>query len=83
MVKLTDLNMTIPEVVYALSEGNPGAATVLMEIAKEYPEDYFLRWLDFDSKGIYGPNIWIEYKDKRNFDIHKLVADLKSGTNLG
>ena len=83
MVKITDLDMTMPDILYALSEGNPGAATVLMEIAKEYPNEFPLIWLHFDSAGIYGSQIWIEYKDKRNYDIKRLVEDLKSGKNIG
>ena len=83
MVKITDLSMTIPDMVYALSEGNPGAANVLMEIAKEYPDEFPLIWLNFDAAGIYGSQIWIEYKDKRNYDIRKLVEDLKAGKNIG
>ena len=79
MVRITDLNMTIPDMVYALSEGNPGAVTVLMEIAKEYPNEFPLIWLRFDSVGLYGSQIWLEYKDVRNYDIKRLVEDLKSG----
>jgi len=53
-----------------LSEGNPGAMSVLMEMMTQAadidPDDImgsFGALLHLDSMGIYGPRIWMLYKD--------------------
>ena len=58
------------DVLYKLSEGNPGALTVCMEVLKKGAEidpDAFggglLQLLVFDTLGIYGSRIWMLYKD--------------------
>lgn len=79
------LDMDIPEVVMALSEGNPGAATVCMMVMKEgraIDPQAALRGLhvlcDFDEFGIYGPRIWMFYKDVCGQDLAKMLAVLRA-----
>jgi hypothetical protein len=47
---------------YTLSEGNPGALRVLMELMNSGPSG-FLEVLGLDSRHLYGHHIWQVYKD--------------------
>jgi len=48
--------------LHKLSEGNPGALVALMELVGQ--ENFALvNCLKFDEMGIYGPRIWMLYKD--------------------
>jgi len=65
-----NLNMSIMDIVLALSEGNPGALTVCLEGTQKYPSydpDSALAGLtpllSLDTNRVYGPNIWVLYKD--------------------
>jgi len=51
------------DVFWKLSKGNPGALTVLLEITQIEPPLSFIQTLRFDDLGIYGPRIWMLYKD--------------------
>lgn len=61
---------TLSEIACLLSEGNPGALSVLMQVYKKQGEGYFLFMLNLDDMNIRGPQIWIGYKDfaKENID---------------
>lgn len=66
-IKLSD---TMMDILMKLSEGNPGAVTVLVNLAKEGDQidpDAFSGhlgvMLDLDTLGIYGSGIWVVYKD--------------------
>ncbi len=68
------------DIMVKMSEGNPGAVTVLMELYKEAPEiDPWsvlggigpVMWLD--TLGVYGSRIWMLYKDVCGQDIAKTV----------
>lgn len=66
-----DPNDTIPQTIMKMSDGNPGALKVLCGI------DPFMI-LGLDNMRIYGPNIWIGFKDvcEENFaDFEKRVRD--------
>lgn len=63
------LFMDIPQAIIALSEGNPGAITVLSQAVSQVSQidpDNILGALGFllqlDSAGIYGSDIWVLYK---------------------
>lgn len=54
----------LQDVITKLSEGNPGAITSLTEVMNERePLEFFNFALKLDVLRIYGPDIWIGYKD--------------------
>jgi hypothetical protein len=64
------LDMGFNDVLWTLSEGNPGAINVIMESMKHGeeidPENHFKGWgfaLHLDALGIYGGRVWMLYKD--------------------
>ena len=72
-----------------LSEGNPGAANVLMlfvqhndNIDPDAVGGGFLGTFMFDTLGIYGSRIWMLYKDVCNQDIVEVMVVLR-GWQLG
>ncbi len=72
-----------------LAEGNPGAVTAVCEMAMKVsgidPDDAFGPFgpiLALDSLGIYGPRIWMFYKDVCGQDVTKCLALLR-GVQLG
>ena len=84
MSKIT-ISDTIQDVFVKMSEGNPGALRVCMDI---YNQDGDIDpqgampslspLLRLDDMGIYGPEIWVLYKDVCNSDIVYLLALLRS-----
>lgn len=77
-IQLTD---TALDAIIKLAEGNPGAVNALTEMMKQAPvidPDSFLGAMgplfDCDSRGLYGPAIWIIYKYVCNFDVAKVLA---------
>jgi len=56
---------SVIEVVYKMSDGNPGAISVLAQImsGEFHGVPGFILMLNLDSIGIYGANIWMLYKD--------------------
>lgn len=68
-------------IIHKISEGNPGAVTVLMLLFKHNERIDPQSWmgplgtiLDLDTHGIYGSNIWILFKDICKQDIVMFVA---------
>lgn len=81
-IKLDDTAMSA---TIKLSEGNPGALTVCIEIlekGEDIDPDHILGGLGilliFDSLAIYGSRIWMLYKDVCKQDIVKTVAVLRA-----
>lgn len=83
------LDMSFLEILVALSEGNPGAISVLGQLFKQAPAidpDGMLggygplMWLD--TFGVYGPDIWTLYKDICGEDITTMLARIRA-TQLG
>lgn len=74
-IELTDNTM---DVLIKMSEGNPGAVTVLTEMIKRHPMDGLIRILDIDDMNIRGSQIWIGYKDHCGEDIEKFMACCQS-----
>jgi hypothetical protein len=81
-IKLTDSLMTV---IMKMSEGNPGAATVLMQMWTEGdaidPQNFmsgFGAICALDSFGIYGHKIWMLYKDVCGENIENTLAVLRA-----
>jgi hypothetical protein len=57
------------DAIVKMCDGNPGAATVLALLMERTPQievpgvDGFLYVLHLDDFGLYGPSIWMLYKD--------------------
>lgn len=71
-IKLTD---TILDAVLKMSEGNPGAATVLAHLTQKGLGA--MQMCKLDDYGIYGARIWMCYKDLCGGDIDTLYTLLK------
>lgn len=68
-------------IIHKISEGNPGAVTVLMLLLKHNKRIDPQSWMGplgtiiyLDTHGIYGSKIWILFKDVCKQDIVMLVA---------
>ena len=71
------LNMSLADVILPMSEGNPGAATVLGKIIME--TDYteaLMRILDLDDMNIRGPQIWVGFKDHCGSDLDTFLEKI-------
>lgn len=74
------LSDNLQHVIIKMSEGNPGALNVLMQILKKFskaPEDAFIQYLFLDDMNIRGTQIWIGYKEYCKCDIDKFVQCIK------
>lgn len=70
-----DLNTAVvKEAIVTLSEGNPGALSVLIELAKAGGYDIITYMLAF---GPSGSGIWVEYKDNCGQDIDKFMEVMR------
>ena len=85
-IKLTD---TTPDVITKMSEGNPGALSVCIQLLTETEKidpDAALGGLSgilmLDGLGIYGSKIWMLYKDVCGEDIADTITVLR-GYQLG
>ena len=81
-ITLSDNMVTVAS---KLSEGNPGAVNVIMQIVKDSEKidpdammGPFAHLLSLDSFGIYGSNIWILYKDICGQDLTNMLAVLRA-----
>lgn len=80
-----EMNMTILDIVVALSEGNPGAINVLMEIVLNNPridpDDTFGPLgplFELDNLDCYGSRIWMLYKDVCKHNLVEMLAVLRA-----
>jgi hypothetical protein len=78
-----NLDDTIETLVTKMSDGNPGAIQVCIEIlaksSKIDPQGIPLAGIMYlDSMGIYGPNIWMLFKDVCRENIALMIAVLRS-----
>lgn len=71
------LQTLLKELLINLSEGNPGAFTVLRMILDEYPEDTFEITEKLVKYQIKGSDMWVLFKEKSQ-DIHQFVTHIKS-----
>lgn len=79
------LHMNMQDVLWEMSEGNPGAITVMMRLLQDVPlidpDDVFAGLgvlMSLDTNRIYGPRIWMLYKDVCGEDLVKMVASLRA-----
>jgi len=87
--KRLELTDTTQQAVFKLGEGNPGALRVCCDLlthgAKIDPQNALGgvgSLLQLDSCGIYGPRIWMLYKDVCGENLYHMVAVLR-GWQLG
>jgi hypothetical protein len=66
------LGMSWQDIFLILTRGNPGALNVCIALYERSKAALLL----LDTHGIYGPDIWILYKDKCGEDIDRLIATL-------
>ena len=81
-IELTDTTM---DVILKMSDGNPGAMTVLVALLKEGelidPDAAFgglSALIMLDSSGVYGEKIWMLYKDICNQSAGKMIGILRA-----
>lgn len=60
---LFDPHASFQDNIFSLSQGNPGAANVLTQILELDPEGGALVMEGLARMNIYGPRIWLGYKD--------------------
>lgn len=85
MAKIRSLSMTPIEVVTALSEGNPGAVSVMVKMLSDgaaIDQDSafggFGALLALDTEAIYGPRVWMLYKDVCGENLPRTLAVLRA-----
>lgn len=69
---------TMMDVLMEMSEGNPGAISVLAQLLEGNPMDGFTSILALDDMNMRGSQIWVGYKDYCGQDIDKFRAAIKS-----
>jgi len=65
-------------IIVKMSEGNPGAMSVLMQMNQKKGPMAFMEMLSLDDMNIRGPQIWLGYKDHCGEDIDKFFECIKS-----
>lgn len=74
-----NLNGTIVDTVVQMSEGNPGAATVLARILKSQDTiDGLTLILNLDDMNMRGPQIWLGYKDHCDKNLSAFIECIRS-----
>jgi hypothetical protein len=77
MKEKISLNDTMTEVLVKMSEGNPGAITVLTQMLLE-DHNNFMFILHMDNMNMRGASIWIGYKDHCKEDIKVFIEAVKN-----
>lgn len=72
-IELTD---TPIDIAVKMSEGNPGATTVMAQLLKHDPDMGFMYLRHLDDMNLRGSAIWVAFKDHCGSDIAKLVQCL-------
>jgi len=75
--KEISLNSTLTDLMVLMSEGNPGAVTVMVAMIKEDPSLGMIHIISLDDMNIRGTQIWIGYKDYCDKDIKKFIEAIK------
>lgn len=83
------LNDSLEDVLFKMSEGNPGAVAVCLQMLKDGEQidpDNAMGVLGvillLDTLGLYGSKIWMLYKDVCECDLSQMLAVLR-GRQLG
>jgi len=71
-----NINESVFDMLILMSEGNPGASTVLSQLMNKYDAGA-LRVFDLDDMNIRGPQIWVAYKNYCNCDIDMFCECIK------
>jgi len=69
--------MTTEDIIYKLSEGNPGAISVMCSMIQQYDSKGNEVILLLDYLNIYGSDIWIMFVDKYGRDLDKMISALE------
>ena len=69
-----NLEMAPADAIVKMADGNPGAVHVMCELLKPDLIEGFLDICRFDDLELYGPDIWVAYKDICGSDI-KVLRD--------
>ena len=79
MTKLLRINMgtTLKEAIFVMAEGNPGAISALIELATKADMPWIIPFGHMDEAGVYGPRIWMLYKDVFNYDARAMEHDIR------
>jgi len=75
-----EFNDNVKDVIIKMSDGNPGALRVLMEMLQK--EDGLLNIFILDDMNIYGSRIWVGYKDICNYDLDKYFELIKKRDSI-
>ena len=85
MTERITLNDTVLDIVMKMTEGNPGAITVLGRLQREHAQidpQNMMGWLgvvlSLDSYSIYGSRIWMLYKDVCKEDLVNMVSIMRA-----
>ena len=70
------MHMSPMDIMFKLSEGNPGAINVMGQMLQE--EVGFLYILSLDDMNMWGSQIWVGYKDYCGEDIKKFIEAVKN-----
>lgn len=76
--KPVSLKMNTNDLVVLLSEGNPGAVTVLMEMMSKDFHKCIIWYLDLDDMNMRGEQIWLGYKDFSGSDIDEFINNIET-----
>lgn len=71
------LGDSVQDIIFKMSEGNPGAITVLAQVLKKSDSGIF-QILSLDDMNIRGPQIWVAYKDHCGEDLDKFIAAIEN-----
>lgn len=71
-----ELRDTVTDIIHKMSEGNPGALTVIMKMLEKGPEGVF-ELLSLDDMNIRGTQIWVGFKDYCKCDLDNFVKSIK------
>jgi hypothetical protein len=71
------LDMNFMDLMMAMSEGNPGALRVCMELVKSDPLLGPMWLIHLDDMNIRGTQIWIGYKDYCGEKLEKFITCIK------
>lgn len=66
-----ELTMDTMDTIRIMSEGNPGAISVIMKLMENDPDKGIFKILDLDDMNIRGSQIWVGYKDHCGQDLEK------------
>lgn len=76
MRKPLEKGMKVQEVLMLLTEGNPGAAVVLVEMLNLDLKNLEL-FKELVTMNIRGPQVWVGFKDHCNQDLYKFIDCVK------